>query len=120
MAKTYPTAGGAGRGDGSRMRAIDGRRSTTKRFRELVADFAADLGGEASLTAAEGALIRQAAVVTVAAEQLQVAVLNGVAVEMDDLVRSSNAVARILTTLGGLRRKRDPGHVPMRDRYAGS
>jgi hypothetical protein len=31
----------------------------------------------------------------------------------------SNAVTRILTALGALRRKRDPAHVPMRDRFGG-
>jgi hypothetical protein len=105
--------------DGRAMLGIDGRRTTAKRFRELVAAFAYDLGGEASLTAAELALIRQAAVVTVAAEQMQTELLNGGAIATDDLVRSTNAVTRILVALGATRRKRGPAHVPMRERFGG-
>jgi len=58
--------------DAHSILAIDGRRLTAKRFRELVAAFAQDLGGEATLTSAEAAPIRQAAVVTVFSHQVQI------------------------------------------------
>jgi hypothetical protein len=100
---------------------IDGRRSTAKRFRDLVRDFARDLGGETSLTSAEGALVKQAAAVTVLGERLQIALLNGEPVEVNDLIRSANAVTRIMLALGVSRRKRGGGgHVPLRDRNLGA
>ena len=102
------------------MPSVDGRRATAKRFRKLVSDFGRDLGGTESLTSAENALVRQAAAVTVMAEQLQAALLNGEAVAVDDLVRSSNAATRILTVLGVSRRKRGEAHVPLRDRLGGA
>jgi len=84
MATTCPDGGDPARTNGSRILAIDVIRSTAKRFRDLVADYARDLGGEASLTAAEGVLVRQAAVVTVSAEQMQAALLNGATVVSDN------------------------------------
>lgn len=89
----------------------DGRSAPSRRFRRLCRDFAGDLGGEQSLTAAERALIRQAAAMTMQAEQAQAALLNGETVATDDLVRLSNASARLLSALGVQRRKRNPAPV---------
>lgn len=93
-------------------RAPDGRSRQARRFRRLCADFAADLGGVESLTAAERALIHQAAVMTMKAEDAQGALLRGETVDTDDLVRLSNASARLLSALGVQRRKRQAPHVP--------
>jgi hypothetical protein len=87
-------------------RGIDGRRATAKRFRNLVRDFARDLGGGRGLTSADDVLIRQAAAVTIMAEQMQTALLNGATIAMDDLVRATNATTLILMALGVSRRKR--------------
>jgi hypothetical protein len=100
----------------TRRAVVDGRRSAARRFRDLVADFARDLGGEGALSAAELALIRQAAAITLQCETLQIMLLNGDAVASDDLVRLTNASTRILTALGATRHKRQPAHVPLRDR----
>jgi hypothetical protein len=115
MTTTYGDDAGAGCSDSGRIRAVDGRRSLAKRFRALVTDFGHDLGSE--VTAAESALIRQAAAVTVKAEQLRAELLSGMPVTTNDLVRSTNAVTRILTALAALGHNRGPAHVPMRDRY---
>ena len=92
--------------------APDGRSRAARRFRRLCEAFALDLGGDDSLTAAERALIRQAAAMTMKAEDAQTALLCGETVDTDDLVRLSNASARLLTALGVQRRKRQPAHVP--------
>ena len=90
----------------------DGRSSMARRFRRLCKDLAADLGGEDSLSAAERALIRQAAAMTMQAEDAQADLLRGEPVDSDVMVRLSNASARLLSALGVARRKRQPAHVP--------
>jgi hypothetical protein len=90
---------------------IDGRSAPARRYRDLVADLAADLGGEAALTNAEMALVRQAAATTMRAEQLQAAIVRGEPVASDELVRLSNASARILVALRGKRQAKTKGHT---------
>lgn len=88
---------------------VDGRSSAARRFRKLCQIFTDDLNGE--ISAAEGALIRQAAAMTMQAEDLQAALLRGDTVDTDAMVRLSNASARLLSALGVQRRKRRPKHV---------
>lgn len=97
---------------------IDGRSAAARRYRDLVADLAADLGGEAALTSAELALVRQAAATTMRAEQLQAAIVRGETVTSDDLVRLSNASARILGALRSKRQFKPP--VPSLKEYLAS
>lgn len=91
---------------------VDGRSAAARRFRRLCREFAADLGGEDSLTAAERALIEQAAAMTMTAQDAQAALLRGETVDTDGLVRLGNCSARLLSALGVQRRKRRPAHVP--------
>jgi hypothetical protein len=88
---------------------IDGRSASARRYRDLVTDLAGDLGGETALTSAELALVRQAAATTMRAEQLQAAIVRGESVASDELVRLSNASARILVALRGKRQARAKG-----------
>jgi len=112
MAKTLPAQPPRGAADGrSRAAKPDGRSALARRFRRLCQDFAADLGGEDSLTAAERALIRQAASMVMQAEEAQADLLSGRTVDADAMVRLSNASARLLSALGVQRRKRQPQHV---------
>jgi hypothetical protein len=76
-----------------------------RRFNTLVLDFTADLGGGA-LSNADTALVRQAAALTIRAEQAQAALLAGEAADDDALVRLSNASARLLNMLGAKQSKR--------------
>jgi hypothetical protein len=95
----------------TRQPSVDGRSRQARRFKRLCGDLAGDLGGEDSLTAAEAALVRQAAVITMQAEEAQTALLRGETVDSDDLVRLSNASTRLLSALGVARRKRQPAAV---------
>jgi hypothetical protein len=83
----------------------DGRSRAARRFRTLVTAFADDLGGISELSAAETALINQAAAITLQAEQLQSGIINGDLADSDKLVRLTNSACRILTSLASMRGK---------------
>jgi hypothetical protein len=102
-------------GEASLSDAADGRTRAVRRFRRLVRAFADDLGG-GPLSHADTALIRNAAALTVRAEQAQAALFTGKAITDEDLVRLCNAAARILNLLSAQRTKRKPAHIPLRER----
>jgi hypothetical protein len=81
-------------------RHTDGRTLSARRFKKLVDDFTAELGG--SLSAADAALVRQAAALTLPAEQSQADIVNGVQVDPDVVICVSGEARRIF---GLLRRK---------------
>jgi hypothetical protein len=77
-----------------RLRAIKDRRSTwARRHRELADAFAADIGER--LTAADRSVADHAATVAIACERLKAAQLNDQSVDLDDLVRLTNALSRM-------------------------
>ena len=61
--------------------------------------FGAELGGLESLSEAERSLVRQAATITIRAEQLQSAIVRGELVDPDELIRLSNTARRILARI---------------------
>jgi hypothetical protein len=81
------------------IEGIDGRSAGARRFRDLMESFASDLGGLRSLNEAERSLIKQAASVTIRAEQLQAAIVRGEAVNPDELIRLSNTSRRLLASI---------------------
>ncbi|MGO9701242.1 MAG: hypothetical protein ACLPX7_18480 [Xanthobacteraceae bacterium] len=87
--------------NGSRLLdGVDGRRSSARRFRDLIADLARDeFGGSEGLSIAELGLLRQAAALTLQAEQLQAAVVRGETVNADELVRVSSESRRVLAAM---------------------
>jgi hypothetical protein len=91
--------------------SVDGRSVMARRFRDLVADFAGELGGSDDLTPSQASLVRQCAALTVEAERLQSALLSGEAVG-SEIVRVANALTRLLSALGVQRWKKQPEHVP--------
>jgi hypothetical protein len=94
--------------------AADGRTRAVRRFNRLVRAFTEDLGG-GQLSHGDTALIRNAAALTVRAEQAQEAVFAGEKITDEDLVRLNNAAARILNMLRAQRVKRKPVHIPLRE-----
>ena len=80
----------------------DGRTRVARRFRALIEAFTTDMDDD-RLSNADIALVRQAAAMTIRAEQAQAALLNGQAVDDDQLVRLSNASTRILTVIAARR-----------------
>jgi hypothetical protein len=68
----------------------------------LIADYAREAGGSAVLSNAELGMVRQAAAITLRAEQLQAAIVRGEPVLADELIRLSSEARRVLS---GLRRR---------------
>jgi hypothetical protein len=102
--------------NGSQLLAnVDGRTADARRYRDLAVSLADDLGGAASLTEAQRALVRQGAAMIVQSEKLQGAVLRGELVNVEQLTRLANAATRILVRLGIKRERRDP--TPSLDEY---
>jgi hypothetical protein len=87
---------------------VDGRSAAARRYRDLALSLADDLGGAASLTEAQSALVRQAAAIIVQSERLQSGVLRGELVDSEQLVRLCNAATRILSRLGIKKRAVQP------------
>jgi hypothetical protein len=95
--------------NGSQLLAnVDGRTAAARRYRDLTISLADDLGGAASLTEAQRALVRQAAAMIVQSEKLQSEVLRGEIVDCEQLTRLANAATRILSRLGLKRTVRHP------------
>ncbi|MGA2493336.1 MAG: hypothetical protein ABSF67_10340 [Roseiarcus sp.] len=103
---------------------VDGRTADARRYRDLAASLADDLGGAAGLTEAQRALVRQAAAMIVQSERLQSAVLRGELVDVEQLTRLANAATRILSRLGMKRERPDAtptiAEIAARHRPAGS
>jgi hypothetical protein len=88
------------------LHGIDARTTAGRRYRDLCAAFAADLGGEEGLLEAERVLIRQAAASAVASEKFQAALLRDEEVDLAEATRLANASARMLNLLRLRRRDR--------------
>jgi hypothetical protein len=97
------------------LEGIDGRSPGARRYKDLIESFAHELGGLSQLSEAERALVRQAASLTLRAEQLQTAIVNGSPVDPDELIRLTNTARR---TLASIRRKEQP--KPSLDDYLAS
>ena len=77
---------------------IDGRGIWSRRRRDLIASFTAELNRP--LRERDKALIANAASLIVRCEQLHVQIVNGAEVDDDQLIRLSNVATRLLTALG--------------------
>jgi hypothetical protein len=95
---------------------IDGRSSTARRFRDLVAAFEAEIGGD--LVEVERGLVKQAAALTIRAEQLQADIVNGKPVDSDALIRISSTAKRILGAIGEKAARRKPAVPSLHDHVA--
>jgi hypothetical protein len=92
---------------------VDGRSLTARRYRDLVAELCAELGGE--LGQAELLQIRTVASLVLHGELLTAAMINGDAVNSEELTRVANGAARLLAALRR-RIKPKPGRPSHRER----
>jgi len=91
-----------------RLRAIQDRRTTwSRRHKELADAFADDLGPD--LSAADRSMVDHAATVAVEAERMKGRQLNGEAIDLDELVRLTNALTRVRKELGARAKPADKG-----------
>ncbi len=97
-----------------RLRAVRDRRSSwARRHKELAQAFAADLG--ASLSAADRSIADHAATIAVECERMKAHQLNGDVIDLDELVRLTNALTRVRKELGQQVGK--PPQTPTLDEY---
>lgn len=107
VSQSYPRARAAVSNGRHLLPGIDGRSAPARRYRDLVTDLAGDLGGAEALSAAEAAMVRQAAALIVRGELIQARIVNGETVDDEEATRVANAAARILNALRVKRRKRE-------------
>ena len=85
--------------NGSKLHAnVDHRSASARRYRDIVAAFTSEIGTD--LTEAERGLIRQAATLSLRAEQLAADLVSGKPVDDDLLIRLAGAARRLLDTIG--------------------
>jgi len=88
-----------------RLPGVDGRTWAARRYRELVANMASDLGGE--LTTAKQAIVCRAAALMSWCEQAEAAYANTGKLDVQTYTTSVNALRRLLADIGLDRVARD-------------
>jgi len=91
------------------LAGVDGRSAEGRRYRDLVISYAEPLGGVASLSEENSALVRQCAALTMQSERMQSAIVRGEAVDCEQVTRIANALSR---TLSAIRSRRRPQKGP--------
>lgn len=88
--------------NGTRLLAgADGRSKAARRFRDLVNSYCEAIGTEISrMPESQRTIVRQAAGVSLQCETMQTAIVNGHDVDVEQMVRLSNLLARLLRALG--------------------
>jgi hypothetical protein len=94
-------------------RVADGRCVAARRFRGLIEAFELEVGGV--LTESERAMIKQAAALTLRAEELQGDLITGKEIDNDLLIRLTGTARRILGSIGVKADKKHAasGHDPL-------
>lgn len=94
-------------------RVADGRCVAARRFRDLIVAFELEVGGV--LTESERAIIKQAAALTLRAEELQGDLITGKEIDNDLLIRLTGTARRILGSIGVKADKKHAasGHDPL-------
>jgi hypothetical protein len=104
--------------DPLKLRGIDGRSVDARRYRDVAIALADDLGGQDKLSESSKILVRQAAALTVQVEGLQSKIVAGADVDLEQLTRVANSLARTLSRLGRKRAVRKltvPEYLAQRD-----
>ena len=85
----------------------DANSAWSRRYRDLIAGHASDLGGRDTLSAAQFSLVRRASAIECELELMEGRLSKGEPADLDVFTRSSSHLRRILETLGLERRQRD-------------
>jgi hypothetical protein len=93
--------------DPFRLPGLDKRSPAGRRFRDLVAELSAELGGVDTLGRSALELVRQAAMDVMRTENLQAALMRGESVNDEELTRAGNSATRSLKCLGIRRERHD-------------
>jgi hypothetical protein len=93
--------------NGTRLhQKVDARSAGARRFRDLIRAYEDEVGG--TLTESEMALVRQSAALTMQAEAMQADLVNGLAVDADQLIRISGTAKRLLGAISAKAADRKP------------
>ncbi len=85
---------------------VDGRSPLARRFRDIVAELTAELGG--SLGAAEALQVRTAATLVVHSEAMAARIVRGEIVSAEEATRAGNAAIRAIEALKRAKAARKP------------
>jgi hypothetical protein len=94
----------------------DGRTVTSRRFRDLVEAYSAEIGGE--LSEADRSLVMQAAAIQIRCEELQLELVEGRDIDPDMLIRLSSEHRRLMAGLGARADKSKPAGPALQDYLA--
>jgi hypothetical protein len=103
-----PTVRSAQTNDPLSVRGVDGSSVVARRYRDVAISLADDCGGADKLSESTKIMIRHAAGLAVAVEQLQARIVAGDDVDIAQLVRLSNVLGRTLQRLGLKKPKAKP------------
>jgi hypothetical protein len=95
------------------LEGVDGRSALARRYRDIVEAYVREAGG--SVSEVERDLIRQAAGLTLRAEQLQAGLVRGEDIDTDELVRASSTAKRLLETIRSKADARKPAGPTLPD-----
>jgi hypothetical protein len=87
--------------------AGSGSSAWSRRYRDLIAGHASDLGGATALSESQMSLVRRASAIECELEQMEGRLSRGENVDLDAFTRAASHLRRILETLGLERRPRD-------------
>jgi hypothetical protein len=92
------------------LRGVDGRGAVARRYRDVVISLADDAGGVDRLTEPQKIMVRTATMMTVKIEDIQSRIVAGENVDVEQLTRMGNVLARTLQLIGVTRGpKKDQG-----------
>jgi hypothetical protein len=98
-----------------RRRRVDGRTLEARRYRQLVAQFTAEIGSP--LSAIEETMVSQAAALIVKSEAIQTAIVAGEDADADQAIRLSSESRRLLEGLRAKAAKNKPTGGPTLAEY---
>lgn len=106
------TKGRSGVANGSALLpGVDGRTAWSKRLYDVVAQHVADLGGPDAIAQSQYIIVKSAAHIALALEQMETRFANEGAISTDDLMKyqtSANSLRRLLESLGLKRTAKPP------------
>lgn len=107
--KPYPKRRASAVTSGRRLYVDEGDSNSawSRRYRDLIAGHASDLGGRDTLSAAQFSLVRRASAIECELELMEGRLSKGEQVDLDIFTRTSSHLRRILETLGVERRLKD-------------
>jgi len=84
---------------------VDGRTTVMRRYKEVLSQIVADLGGD--ISEAENIIVRRACTIAVWCEQIEAAMVNGKDINISEFTTATNALRRLLQDIGLERRARN-------------